>query len=191
VTDEVVVGEVLDEGSTGALPEDLPDEPAAALEVVGQALAAAQQEASGYLDDLRRVAADFDNFRKRVARERDAMVARSNEALIAAILPVLDSLDAGLAATTNAGPESSIAEGLRSTRQQLLEVLAGEGLSPIETDGADFDPALHEAASGGGTGHLVVTAEIRRGYLLRDRVLRPSLVAVAAEPASDEGEGES
>lgn len=119
-------------------------------------------------------------------RERDEIVMRSTQALVRELLPVLDSFDGALAAA--AGDERLLA-GLRSTHQLLVDVLAREGLEPIAALGTPFDPAVHEAVSGGGTGHLVVTAEMRRGYLLGGRVLRPSLVAVATDnPGSGDRE---
>ena len=163
------------------LPSD-PDEAVAHL--LGQ-LRSARHEADSYLTDLQRVAADFENYRKRALRERDDIVMRSTQALVRELLPVLDSFDGALAAA--AGDEHLLA-GLRSTHQLLVDVLAREGLESIAAMGMPFDPSIHEAVSGGGTGHLVVTAEMRRGYLLRGRVLRPSLVAVAA---GDPGSGDS
>jgi molecular chaperone GrpE len=78
-----------------------------------------------------------------------------------------------------------VVAGMRNLHQQLVAVLRTEGLEPIEAAGAAFDPELHEAVSGGGDGHLVVTTEARRGYTLNGRVLRPTLVEVAAEDMSE------
>ena len=126
--------------------------------------------------------------RQRAQRERDDIVARSTQGLVSDLLPVLDSLDGALAAAEAAGDERLLT-GLQSTHQLLAGVLAGEGLEPIAALGHPFDPVQHEAVSGGGTGHLVVTAEMRRGYTLRGRVIRPALVAVAvAEPGEDDPE---
>jgi hypothetical protein len=77
-----------------------------------------------------------------------------------------------------------LAAGIRSTHQLLVDVLAREGLEPIPAAGMAFDPALHEAVAGGGTGHLIVTAEMRRGYALHGRA-GPSLVAVAVADLDD------
>ena len=169
-----MIGEVVDEAS----PIELPDDPDEAIAYLSGEMRSARQEADSYLTDLQRVAADFENYRKRALRERDEIVMRSTQALVRELLPVLDSFDGALAAA--AGDERLLA-GLRSTHQLLIDVLAREGLEPIAALGTPFDPAVHEAVSGGGTGHLVVTAEMRRGYLLGGRVLRPSLVAVAAD----------
>ena len=159
---------------------DLPDEPDEAINQLVHALAAAREEAGSYLDDLRRVAADFDNYRKRSQREISGVVDRASERVVSALLPVLDSLDAALAVETSSETEENLKSGVRSTRDQLLDVLAKEGLEPIDTFNVPFDPSLHEAVttSGEGDGELVVTDEFRRGYRLKDRVLRASLVGV-------------
>ncbi len=169
------MGEIVEEG----WPADLPEDPDAAIAYLLDALRLAREEADSYLADLQRVAADFENFRKRTQRERDEIVARSTQGLVGDLLPVLDSFDGALAAAEAVGDEKLLA-GLQSTHQLLVGVLAREGLEPIPARGLPFDPAMHEAVSGGGTGHLVVTAEMRRGYTLRGKVIRPSLVTVAA-----------
>ena len=169
-----VIGEIVEEAN----PIDLPQDPDEAIAYLLGELRSARLEADSYLTDLQRVAADFENYRKRALRERDEIVMRSTQALVRELLPVLDSFDGALAAA--AGDQHLLA-GLRSTHQLLVDALSREGLEPIAALGTPFDPSVHEAVSGGGTGHLVVTAEMRRGYLLRGRVLRPSLVAVAAD----------
>lgn len=161
---------------------ELPDDPDQAVEFLTEELTQARQSAESYLDDLRRVAADFENFRKRAARDRDEIVERASQRLVALLLPVLDSFDAALGADQES--QERVVAGMRNIHQQLMSVLRAEGLEPIEAVGKPFDPALHEAVSGGGDGHLVVTAEARRGYTLRGRVLRPALVEVAAEDMS-------
>lgn len=166
---EPVPGEVVETGDTDLAAE----------------LRAAQEEATAYLGDLQRVAAEFENYRKRAQRERDEIVARATQSLVRDLLPVLDSLDGAFTAAQ--GGDERLLAGIRSTQQQFLDVLAREGLAPIEAAGMPFDPERHEAVSGSGAGNLVVVAEMRRGYTLRDRVLRPSLVAVAAAPP---GEGD-
>ena len=162
---------------------ELPDDPDLAVEFLTEELTQARTSAESYLDDLRRVAADFENFRKRAARDRDEIVERASQRLVASLLPVLDSFDAALGSDQEQGQERVVA-GMRHIHQQLMAVLRNEGLEPIEAVGKPFDPALHEAVSGGGDGHLVVTAEARRGYTLKGRVLRPALVEVAAEDVS-------
>ena len=166
---------------------ELPDDPEAAIGLLSTELAEARQSAESYLDDLKRVAADFDNFRKRALRDRDEMVARADQRLITALLPVLDSFDAALAADAKTHAQERVLAGMRNTHQQLMEVLAGNGLETIDAVGQPFDPTRHEAVSGGGDGHLIVVSEVRRGYAYKGRVIRPALVQVAAEDVSADG----
>lgn len=175
---EVVIGEVVEGGFDHGI--ELPDDPAEAVDVLIGEVMEARRTAASHLDDLRRIAAEFDNYRKRAARERAETVERAAQRVVVTLLPVLDSLDAALAHVADDADEALVA-GLRGTHLQLLDALAQEGLEPIAADGARFDPEFHEAVSGGGDGHLVVTGVMRRGYTLNGRVIRPSLVQVAAE----------
>ena len=165
---------------------ELPDDPAAAVEVLTGALDEARKSEATHLDDLRRVAAEFDNFRKRSMRDQQEMTERASQRVIEALLPVLDSFDGAFGHTAQSPSEELLLAGVHSTFHQLMEVLGREGLAAIATDGEAFDPTVHEAVAGGGGDDLVITSELRRGYTMRDRVLRPALVAVA--PRHD-GEG--
>jgi len=175
-----------DEGAVDLTPDPLPDDPDEAVALLIGELAVARQSAESYLADLQRLAADFENYRKRALREREETVERASQRLVSALLPVLDSFDAALA-LDDGGPHARLLAGMRNTHQQLTDVLRAEGLEVIDAVAQPFDPALHEAASGGGDGHLVVVAEIRRGYTLKGRVIRPALVQVAAEDVAAEG----
>ncbi|MCB2223442.1 MAG: nucleotide exchange factor GrpE [Actinobacteria bacterium] len=164
-----------------APPPDLPDDPAEAVPVLIEALMESRAALESRTDDLQRVAAEFDNFRKRSARERDDLVARATQRLVEALLPVLDSFDGALAHEAGTPGEEAMLGGMQGTYQQLMTVLAAEGLAVVPSVGEPFDPAVHEAVMGGGDGHLVVTAEMRRGYTLGGRVIRPAMVQVADE----------
>jgi molecular chaperone GrpE len=158
------------------LPEDAED----AVPVLLAALAAAQAEAAGYLETVQRVAAEFDNFRKRTVREREDIVDRASQRLIERLLPTLDSFDAALAYEPQTDGESKLLTGMRDTHRLLMEALAEDGFAPIEASGVPFDPAVHEAVmgpGGDGDGDMIVR-EMRRGYTLRGRVVRAALVAV-------------
>ena len=164
--------------------DNLPDDPAAAVEALSRALEESRAKADRYLDDYRRMAAEFDNFRKRAQRDQGEMVARAAERVVVNLLPVLDSLDAAMALDAEADASEKLLEGMRGTREQLLATLRTEGLEPIETIGTEFDPEMHEAVQmDAGSGTMVVTAELRRGYRFKDRVLRAALVAVGYEEA--------
>ena len=163
---------------------ELPDDPAAAVEVLTGALDEAWKSEAMHLDDLRRVAAEFDNFRKRSMRDQQEMTERASQRVIEALLPVLDSFDGAFGHTAQSPSEELLLAGVHSTFHQLMEVLGREGLAAIATEGEAFDPTVHEAVAGGGGDDLVITSELRRGYTMHDRVLRPALVAVA--PREDE-----
>jgi molecular chaperone GrpE len=144
------------------------------------ALAAAEAMRDEYLADLQRVAADFDNFRKRVARDQEALVARANERLVGELLPVLDDLERALEAA-EAHDEAQVIEGVRLVRQSLVAALERAGLVEIEADGK-FDPHVHEAlltqaVEDADQGDVLQV--LQRGYRLGDRVLRPTRVIVA------------
>jgi molecular chaperone GrpE len=180
---EVVTGEIVPEPEPidpHVLGLELPDDHDAARQLLLSALAESRDEASRYLDDLRRVAADFDNFRKRALRDQGAIVERASERVVQSLLPVLDSLDAAMAIEPETETERKLLDGVKGTFNLLLDTLGKEGLAPIEALGMDFDPTVHEAvaAPGGGESDLAVTQELRRGYMLGNRVLRPTLVVV-------------
>jgi molecular chaperone GrpE len=168
---------------------DLPDDPAEALGLALRALAQSREEADRYVDDLRRVAADFDNYRKRTLREQAAVIERASERTLTALLPVLDSLDSASSIEPRSGTEEKMSAGIRGTLSLLLDILAKEGLEVIPTWDEPFDPRMHEAVlrTGEGDEPLVVTKELRRGYRLAGKVLRPALVEVAPRlPATDD-----
>ena len=142
----------------------------------------AERDHEKAMDDLRRVAADFDNYRKRVAREQTQILARSGERVVAKLLPVLDDLERALDAAEH-HEEVKVLEGVRMTKDALAAVLASEGVEEIAVDGP-FDPHVHEAlmaqpAEGVEPGHVVHV--VQRGYRIGDAVLRPARVVVAEE----------
>jgi molecular chaperone GrpE len=158
---------------------ELPDDPDEATEMLLRELATAREEATSYLDDLKRVAADFDNYRKRTTRDNSVMLDRATEKVVNGLMPVLDSFDAALDAEAQTETEKKLYSGILNTREQLLSALKGEGLEVIPTVDEPFNPEIHEPAGApGGNGSLVVTKELRRGYRLRGKVLRAALVVV-------------
>ncbi len=186
---ELVEGEVTERVGEGDPPSptpeslgvELPEDRDEAIGVLTAHLADARSDAETHLDDLRRVAAEFDNFRKRSMRDRELMISSAGERVVRAMLPVLDSFDAALAIEPSTETEKKMLGGMRSTHDQLMDVLGKEGLTPIEAAGARFDPELHEAVMSSGDGDLVVAQVLRRGYLLGNRVLRAALVALESE----------
>jgi len=143
-------------------------------------LEAAEAKRDEYLGDLQRLAADFDNYRKRALRDQHAFATRASERLVTKLLPVLDDLERALAAASD-HEEAKVIAGVEMTRSALAATLASEGLEEIDAEGA-FDPHLHEAllaqpVEGVESGSIVQV--VQRGYRLGDAVLRPARVIVA------------
>jgi molecular chaperone GrpE len=164
----------------GASSQEAPGTRGVVDEELGARLADAEAKRDEYLADLQRVAAEFDNYRKRVTRDQRTHAARANAGLVERLLPVLDDLERALDAAEQ-HEEAKVLEGVRMTRDALSGVLTAEGLEEIEADGA-FDPHLHEAllatvAEGVESGDIVEV--VQRGYRLGDVVLRPVRVIVA------------
>ena len=140
-------------------------------------------------DQLLRKAADFENFKKRAACERTEATKYANEALLQKLIPVLDNFDMALAATTNADTTTvqSLQTGINMICQQLKATLTEAGLEEIDAANKPFDPNLHEAVSQEETADVPegqVVQQLRKGYKLRDRLLRPASVVVASKPAA-------
>ncbi len=157
----------------------LPDDPEEARTILLHELADARGESGEMLDSIQRLAAEFENYRKRTERDQVDNVQRAGQRVIESLLPALDSFDAALAIEATSDAEHRMLEGMRGTHALVIEALAREGCEPIEAVGQPFDPALHEAVSVvPGDGDQVVQQELRKGYLMRGRVIRPSLVIV-------------
>ena len=146
-------------------------------------------KADEHWDRLLRTAADFENFKKRAAREKQEAIKYANEGLMQKLIPVLESLDMALAAAQAAPADAgqSLLTGVNLICQQLKGVLTEAGLEEVDATGKPFDPHLHEALSQQETpevpeGHVV--HQLRKGYKLRDRLLRPASVVVAKKPAA-------
>ena len=153
---------------------------------VEQRIAELEAERDERLADLQRVAADFDNYKKRVARDQESIVARAHERLVRELLPVLDNLERALKAATE-HDEASLEEGVQLVHRHLLDVLTREGLVAIDADGK-FDPHEHEAllAQSSDEEEGTVIEVIQTGYRLGDRVLRPARVVVSAGGDTDD-----
>jgi molecular chaperone GrpE len=148
----------------------------------------AEAKRDEYLDDLQRLAADFDNFRKRALRDQESLVARAHERLVKELLPVLDDLERALEAAGK-HDEAKLEDGVRLVHRALADALLKEGLAEIETNGR-FDPHVHEALlsqpSEAEEGSVIQV--LQKGYRLGDRVLRPARVVVAAAPEERVGD---
>ena len=154
-----------------------------------EALKAEAAKGREHWDRLVRTTADFENFKKRAARERQDAVKFANESLMSGLLPILDNFEAAMAATAAAPDDAvqSLQAGVAMIHQQLKKTLSEAGLEEINATNQVFDPNFHEAVSQRESnevpeGHVV--QQLRKGYKLRDRLLRPAGVIVAKKPAS-------
>ena len=171
---ESVDGEGLESAPPAPAPQVATEEPA-------DELARVAGERDEYLDHLRRLQAEFDNYRKRVQRENEELRSRAAEAVVVSMLPVVDSLERALAAADR-HEEGQIVAGLRLVAEQLRGTLAGQGLDELEVQpGALFDPGFHEAVltQESENEEGVVLQVLEQGYLLHGRLLRPAKVIVA------------
>lgn len=134
-----------------------------------------------------RLAADFDNYRKRVAREQAELATRANERLVTELLPVLDDLGRALEAADQ-HEEAQVVEGVRLVHRQLADLLQRQGLAEIETRGR-FDPHVHEAllSQPSEQEEGTVVEVVQKGYRLGERVLRPARVVVAGAAQESDG----
>jgi molecular chaperone GrpE len=151
-------------------------------------MATLQADIDRFRDLAARSQADFENYKKRCAREKEDAVKYANTALLDKLLPIIDNFELGLSAARGESEKSPIYSGMKMVRKQLEDFLATQGVQPIEAVGQTFDPNLHEAiaheASDAPEG--TVTRQTRRGYRLKDRLLRPSSVAVSAGPKGND-----
>ncbi|MFP5225433.1 MAG: nucleotide exchange factor GrpE [Actinomycetota bacterium] len=133
-----------------------------------------------YLDDLKRLQAEFDNYRKRVSRDQASLAARANASLVEQLLPVLDDFDLALLAAEQTKDYEKMVKGVELVYAKLREALERVGLERIQAKGKPFDPSQHEAVMQGddSDGDQVVTEEFRPGYRYGGSVLRPSMVKV-------------
>ncbi len=179
--------EVVEEAVDQAVDEEPLDE-----------LAEARRERDEYLDALQRLKAEFDNYRKRVARDQQELAARAHERLVKELVPVLDDLERALAHDSRSGvgeadpsapdrvrrahaDEGDVDEGIRLIHRQFSDALAREGLTEIPTDGK-FDPHTQEAllSQPSDSEEGTVIEVVQKGYRLGDRVLRPARVVISA-----------
>ena len=177
--DEDAEVEVEAEAAEGEAPDD---EVEAEEDAIAADLAKAKTEAESYLDDLRRLQADFDNYRKRTLREQSARTASASQALVARLLPVLDNFELAVSAAEQSRDFDGLLKGVEMVLGALREVLEGEGLVKIEAEGKPFDPERHEAVIAveqEDTDPGTVVGIVRTGYELGGKVLRPAMVKVA------------
>jgi molecular chaperone GrpE len=163
------------------LQDSAPDEGAGSATATTEPLSALQQERDALQDRLLRTAAEFDNYRKRIERERRDLSEFAAADVLLELLPILDNFERALGAP--APPEAeTFRKGIEMIHRQMLDLLRKRGVKPIEALGADFDPnfhqaVIHEASPEHREGEVM--QELQRGFMLGERLLRPAMVKVA------------
>ncbi len=181
---------ILDDSSETAKPAPAKKSPSDVLleatlkakQEMQEVLAQTQKEAKDLYDRLARVSADFDNFKKRVNREKADAIKFANEGVFKEMLPVLDNMQRAIAAGAD--------EGVRLVAKQFEDVLAKLGAVGFASLGEPFDPSRHEAVGSRPDDTVpaqIVAEEYQRGYMLHDRLLRPALVIVSSGPPAESG----
>ncbi len=171
--------------------EQQPEAEAAAETAPEEAAPEVSKEEEPLRDQLLRMKADFDNFRKRTQRERNELFVLANESLFLEMLPVIDHFEMGLKSAEDHQTDCSVTEGFKLVYNQLLDLLKKFNVTPINAVGELFNPHLHEALT-----HMpselpaeTVASEVRRGYLLGEKLLRAAQVVVSSGPIEEESEG--
>jgi molecular chaperone GrpE len=172
-----------------------PDENERDAEESAQRLEKAEEAAKENYERFLRVSAEFDNYKKRTAREMEEFKKFSTEKLIKELLPVVDNLERALVSTDDPSvQENGIKEGVDLTLQEILRVLERFGVKSIQSLNEPFDPTFHQAMMQEPRDNVpgnTVISELQKGYTLHDRLLRPAMVIVStptAAPESDAGE---
>jgi len=174
--EETPAGTGAEETPAGTGAEETPAGPA----TTGSDLEQARREAAEYRDHLQRLAADFDNYRKRVLKEQTNQIEMASRPLVQKLLEVLDEFDLALMAAERRPDFDRFLHGVELVYAKLVDILRSEGLEQIDAQGKPFDPELHEALmqGGGEEGEPVVGDVLRQGYTLKGRVVRPAGVKV-------------
>ncbi|MFH1199577.1 MAG: nucleotide exchange factor GrpE [Candidatus Micrarchaeota archaeon] len=150
--------------------------------------AAEAEDEKDFQTQLKYLAAEFDNFRKRAAKEKKDASQSAVEKMVAELLPVLDDLDAAVAALETHGADKKTVDGVEMVRKKLLKILETKGLKRMEAAGKKFDVALHDAAGfeESGLEEGTITKEVQAGYMVGATVVRHAKVMLAKGPAKSE-----
>lgn len=161
------------------------------LKEIQAELETAKQEAKETYDRFLRVSAEFENYKKRSAREMDDLRKYANQFLIVEMLAVVDNLERALNSSNgNSSNDKCMADGVNLTLKEILKVFEKFNVKPIESIGQSFDPNFHQAMMQEETDDYpenTVITELQKGYMIHDRLLRPSMVVVAASKAKNTG----
>jgi len=164
----------LDDQVMGVAPDATPDGEIAEVDF--------QAEAAKLKDLALRARADLDNFRKRSLREKEDAIRYANNGLLEKLLPVIDNFELGLDAARNATDAASVLQGMSMVQRQLQDFIRSQGLEEVPADGEAFDPNKHDAVSQEFSAEVSegqVIRQVRKGYKLKDRLLRAASVIVS------------
>jgi molecular chaperone GrpE len=156
-----------------------------------QQLEAEKKRSEEYLTRLKYLQADFENLKKRYDRQLEELKNYCTERLVLELLDVVDELEMAVKTGQSANSAQSLVEGVQMTLKKLRKVLEQEGVSPIESEGKVFDPSMHNAVAAVERDDVeacVVVEEVRKGYIMKDKVIRPSIVKVAVNPSKSQKE---
>jgi molecular chaperone GrpE len=168
----------------------------AEAEKLRQEVEEARSQSASYLDDLQRLKAEFDNYRKRTIKEQTGLIDRASAIVISQLLGVLDNFELAVAAAAESKDFDSMLKGVEMVFSELNQVLSSAGLEAIDAHGKPFDPRVHDAVlevPGDDSGVTVVDDVFRKGYTFKDYVLRPAMVRVTQKgeaPATDQATDE-
>jgi len=168
--------------SSGSVPSFAPGADAAQSEEEDP-MAGLQADLDRFRELALRSQADFENYKKRSAREKEEAIKYANSSLLERLVGIIDNFELGLAAAKEQSAESPIYSGMVLVQKQLSDLLAESGLQPIEAEGKTFDPNVHEAIAHEPSDQFpegIVVRQTRRGYRLKDRLLRPAKVVVSS-----------
>jgi molecular chaperone GrpE len=169
-----------DQTTTGAMPSD-----AAVQEEQAPSAESLAAEVEKYKDAALRARADLDNYRKRVAREKEDAIRYANNSLLESLVPILDNFELGLEAAKNTPEATGIIQGLKMVRKQLEDFLRDHGVEIVNAEGIPFDPNLHDAVGHEPNSNVTegtVIRQLRKGFKLKDRLIRPASVIVSKGP---------
>ncbi|MCX5779173.1 MAG: nucleotide exchange factor GrpE [Elusimicrobia bacterium] len=173
--------------SINSVSDDARDDKVAELDILRQSLEDKKKQSDDYYDQLLRMKAEFDNYRRRTEKERSTHISWGKEEILLKQVSILDILEQALASTKTSMNVESILQGLEMITREFVRMLSSEGITEMECAGKQFDPALHEAfeqvASDQPEGTIV--AVLQKGYMMNGRVVRPARVQVAAVQVAD------
>lgn len=165
---------------------DIDDIAADSANEVESALHVAKEEAAELKDQCLRIAAEFENYKKRAGREYDEFKKYSNSSMVKALLPSVDNLERALFASSSTESSSAIIDGVKMVLSDMLKVFESFQVKPVEAEGKMFDPAFHQAImqeEADGVPENQIIKVLQNGYIMHDRLLRPAMVVVAKAPA--------